>query len=182
MANALSFRRRTNDTYDDVAEEMAARGRSPSTAGYRFRSRPGAPNSAQDSMANLTGGVGERPEAGGLSSGAAWNSFFQRAPAPEVPALPELAPSGTPNPQAMAEYMPKPARTPDQYLQDAVKNSVQWFDTVGAPRPSVSARMPATSGTSFTSKYGSGSVMSGADYRAKLRRMAAASGFDDSMI
>lgn len=58
---------------------MAAEGRAPSydaRGNVRgFRSRPGAPQSANDSMHNLTGI--ERPAAGGKSAPGAWGGFFK---------------------------------------------------------------------------------------------------------
>lgn len=156
-----------------LIDYFAEQGRAPSfdrRGNVRgFRSRPGAPQAANDSMVNAFSADGPRNRFG-FTSRDSWDAKFH----PEKAAIEAADPWGVMTGKANqlkprqpfdagAPAAPQPggqpvaalAPTPQQMAQQAANITEQWFDRNKIPIP-IPGRTPAGRGSSFKSKFGWG--------------------------
>lgn len=141
MATDLPYDYTKSRTHQQRQEEAVASGRRPSFGRARsgemfirgFRSRPGAPHAANDSMANLTG---MNREASGFTNNEDWGSFF-RGNSPVGVRMGYKAAS----PQIAAAAFPTPAQLPQTPLVS--DNPLPLPAVPAAPSSVVASSTPA---------------------------------------
>lgn len=183
--SATRLGRRRRGAQSTAIDYAAAAGRRPSfdAAGNvrGFRSRAGAPQADPSSTlsAGRTGALGVG-SFGGRSDTGAWDQFFKsgRTPlslAPEAPVNAAAMATGFGGPNTLGSVTTAPPVAP-MAAPGAAADMKPQTGNYQPFSPFTAQQSPAaTSGMSLTSKYGTGSVLSGADWMTKMKRLAGGS-------